>query len=101
MRGAMRPAPFVDDALDGAAGPSAGAAARTASPAACHMPLATAIAATGTAMEHAGYGNGHPHTAPALPFVVGHAGGINTEGMLLFGMCRDAADNNPNARQRI
>ena len=43
---------------------------RAALPAACHMPLATAIAAT--AMKHARYGNVHPHTV--LPFVVEHAG---------------------------
>ena len=58
------------------------------------MPLATAIAAT--AMEHAGYGDVHPHTAP--PFVVGHAGGINKEGVQFFRMCRDAADSKLNAR---
>ena len=39
---------------------------RAALPAACHMPLATAVAAT--AMKHARYGNVHPHTV--LPFVV-------------------------------
>ena len=52
---------------------------RAALPAACHMPLATAIAAT--AMRHARYGDVHPHTV--LPFVVEHAGGINKEGMHL------------------
>ena len=64
--------------------------------AACHMPHATAIAAT--AMKHARYGNMHPHTA--LPFMVVHAGGINTlkEGMQFFRMCRDAADKKLNAR---
>ena len=67
---------------------------RAALPAACHMPLATAIAAT--AMKHARYGNVHPHTV--LPFVVEHAGGINKEGMQFFRMCRDAADNKLNAR---
>ena len=61
---------------------------------ACHMPLATAIAAT--AMKQSRYGNAHPYTV--LPFVVGHAGGINKEGMQFFRMCRDAADNELNAR---
>ena len=71
---------------------------RAALPAACHMPLATAIAAA--AMEHARYGDVHPHTA--LPFVVEHAGagGINCnkEGMQFFRMCRDAADSKLNTR---
>ena len=69
---------------------------RAALPAACHMPLATAIAVT--AMTHARYGNVHPHTV--LPFVVEHAGGINKdpEGVQLFRMCRDAIDNKLNAR---
>ena len=67
---------------------------RAALPAACHMPLATAIAAT--AMKHARYGNVHPHTV--LPFVVEHAGGINKEGMQFYRMCRDAADNKLNTR---
>ena len=51
-------------------------AARASLPAACHMPLATAIAAT--AMKHARYGDVHPHMV--LPFVVTveHAGGINS-----------------------
>ena len=49
---------------------------RASLPAACHMPLATDIAAT--AMKHARYGNVHPHTV--LPFVVEHAGGINNLG---------------------
>ena len=57
---------------------------RAALPAAFHMPLATAIAAT--ASKHARYGNVHPHTV--LPFVVEHAGGINKEGMQFFRMCR-------------
>ena len=65
------------------------AVTRAALPAACHMPLATAIAAT--AMEHSRHGDGHPHTV--LPFVVEHAGGINKEGMQFSRMCRDAADN--------
>ena len=73
---------------------------RAAQPAACHMPLATAIAAT--AMKHAGYGDVHPHTVlvTVLPFVVEHAGGINKEGMQFFRMCtcRDAADNKLNTR---
>ena len=47
-------------------------------------------------MEHARYGNVHPHTA--MPFVVEHAGGINKGGMQLFRMCQDAADNKLNAR---
>ena len=63
-------------------------------PAACHMPLATAIAAT--AMRHARYGDVHPHMV--LPFVVEHAGGINKEGMQFFRMCWDAANNKLNAR---
>ena len=69
---------------------------RAALPAACHMVLATAIAAT--AMKHARCGNVHPHTV--LPFVVEHmhAGGINKGGMQFFRMCRDAADSKPNAR---
>ena len=45
-------------------------AARAALPAACHIPLATAI--TAAAMKHARYGDVHPHTV--LPFVVEHAG---------------------------
>ena len=69
---------------------------RAALPAACHMPLATAIAAT--AMKHARYGNVHPHTV--LPFVVEHAGGINKEGVQFFRMCRDAADNKLNTSLR-
>ena len=71
---------------------------RAALPAACHMPLATAIAAT--AMKHARYGNVHPraHTCTVLPFVVEHAGGINKEGMKFFRMCWDAADNKLNTR---
>ena len=51
---------------------------RAALPAACHMPLATAIAAWPTATKHARYGNAHPHTV--LPFVVEHEGGINKGG---------------------
>ena len=47
-------------------------------------------------MEHAMYGNVHPHTA--LPFVVEHAGGIIKGGMRFFGMCGDAADSKLNAR---
>ena len=47
-------------------------------------------------MKHARYGDVHPHTA--LPFAVGHAGGINKEGIQFFRMRRDAADNKPNAR---
>ena len=70
--------------------------ARAALPAACHMPLATAVAAA--AMKHARYGNMHAHTV--LPFVVEHAGGINEEGMQLFRMCQDAADSKLNARAR-
>ena len=71
-------------------------ATRAALPAACHMPLATGMAAT--AMNHARYGNVHPHTA--LPFVVGQAGDINKEGMQFSRMCRGAAlaDNKVNAR---
>ena len=67
---------------------------RAALPAVCHMPLATAIAAA--AMEHARYGDVHPHTA--LPFVVEHAGGINKERMQFFRMRRDASDNKLNTR---
>ena len=63
-------------------------------PAACPMPLASAISAT--AMQHAMYGNVLPHTV--LPFVVGHAGGINKEGMQFFRMCRDATDNKLSTR---
>ena len=75
---------------------------RAALPAAFHMPLATAIAAT--AMKHDRYGNVHryPHTVlAALPFVVEHAGGINKGGMQFFRMCRDAADNKPNTRGSV
>ena len=60
------------------------------------MPLATAIAAT--AMKHARYGNVHPDPHTVLPFVVEHAGGINKEGIQLFMMFRDAADNKLNTR---
>ena len=49
-------------------------------------------------MKHARYGDAHPHTVHVLPVVVGHAGGINKEGMQFFRMCRDAADSKPNAR---
>ena len=71
-------------------------ATRVALPATCHMPLATAIAAT--AMKYARYGNVRPHTV--LPFVVEHAGGINKEGAQFFRMCRDAADRTLNTRAR-
>ena len=74
--------------------PSVVPVTRIALPAACHMPLATAIAAT--AMEHARYCNAHPHTV--LPFVVEHSGGINKGGMKFFRICRDAADNKLNTR---
>ena len=69
---------------------------RDALPAACHMPLATAIAAT--AMKHARYGNYNVHPHTVLPFVVEHAGGINKEGMQFFRMCPDASDNKLNTR---
>ena len=76
--------------------PYASMVTRAALPAACHMPLATAIGAT--AMGHAGYGDVHPHTV--LSFVVEHAGGINKEGIQFFmiRMCRDAADSKLNTR---
>ena len=48
---------------------------RAALPAACHMPLATVIAAT--VVKHARYGDMRPHTV--LPFVVEHAGGIMSD----------------------
>ena len=63
-------------------------------PAACHMQLATAIAAT--AMKHARYGNVHPHKV--LPFVVEHAGGINKGGMQFSRICRDASDSKLSTR---
>ena len=69
---------------------------RAALPAAFHMPLATAIAAT--AMKHARYGNVHPRACTHSATLVEHAGGINKEGMQFFRMCRDAAENKLNAR---
>ena len=67
--------------------PSVATCTRAALPAACHMPLATDIAAT--AVEHARYGGPHPHTVP--PFVVEHAGSINKERMQFFRMCTGCA----------
>ena len=66
-------------------------ATRASLPVACHLPLATAIAAT--AKKHARYDNAHPHAV--LPFVVVHAGGINKEHAVLQdvpGCCRQQAE---------
>ena len=75
------------------------AVTRAALPAACHMPLATAIAAA--AMKHARYGDVHPHMYTVPPFVVEHPGGTNKEGAQFSKMCRDTADNKLNTMINI
>ena len=66
-------------------------ATQTAVPATSHMPLAAAIAAAAllTAQKHpiCKYCGVLPRTMP--PFVVGHGGGINKEGMGLFSIFVD------------
>ena len=72
---------------------------RAALPAACHMPLAAAIALAATAMKNSRHGDVHPH--PVLPFVVEHAGGINKEGMQFFSPSSGWTENKAVRSRRI